>query len=70
MDAKSDDLVILFLTQYSKYSFKVQGKCLEYLSRIPHNINILKLSLAGLTAQGFYNIVWLSDLTELINIVS
>jgi hypothetical protein len=70
VDGKADDLVIFFLMKQWKNSPKVQGKCLEYLSRIPHSINILKLPLNMLTAHGFYNTVWLGDLTELLNIVS
>lgn len=70
VDPKADDLVILFLTKIWKNSSSVQGKCLEYLSRVPHNINILKLPLNKLAVQGFYNELWLGDLTEIINIVS
>lgn len=70
VDAKVDEMVILFLGDRLKDSSKVHGKCLEYLSRVPHSINILKLPINRLTSQGFYNPIWLGDLTELLNIVS
>ena len=70
VDAKVDEMAILFLGDRLKDSSKVHGKCLEYLSRVPHSINILKLPINRLTSQGFYNPIWLGDLTELLNIVS
>jgi hypothetical protein len=49
--------------------WKVWGLCLEYLSKVPHSINLLKLSLSDILSKGFRQKEWLSNVTDILEIV-